>query len=150
MINSWVALGRPNLDVRPAAAASRGVASRTASIARTAALAMCACAACSPWIGGASGPSADRSATAGVASRDTVLAGWFHTVWGERPQYLLVDDQSRSTELLISDDLLRSLGGVGGVDRRRVRARGRLVIEPQRALRVSFVEIDTLKNAKNE
>jgi len=48
------------------------------------------------------------------------LTGWLTIIWNGEPQYLLTDDEGRTTELLINDILIKKLGGPLSLDRTRV------------------------------
>ena len=91
--------------------------------------------------GGAAGVPA--AASAAEPDSTVSLAGWFQTVWGDTPHYLLVDDTGRSTELLLSEEVARPLGGPRAIDRKRVRVRGTKVARPAGALRVASIDLDT-------
>lgn len=88
----------------------------------------------------------DASAAAmSVAMMDSTLSltGWFQTVWGDTPHYMVVDDAGRSTELLLSEEVTRTLGGARALDRKKVKVTGTRSSQPPGALRVSAIQLDT-------
>lgn len=80
-----------------------------------------------------------------VAMMDSTLSltGWFQTVWGDTPHYMVVDDAGRSTELLLSEEVTRTLGGARALDRKKVKVTGTRSSQPPGALRVSAIQLDT-------
>ena len=102
-----------------------------------------------------SSPSDQQPAYAQVAERGSV-EGVLTVLWGDpgpgvsedaRIIYTLVDDAGRSIDLQLDPGLLGPLGGLTGVNRRRVQVTGEWVSspaadEPAPALRVSSLEVD--------
>ena len=78
------------------------------------------------------------------------LSGWFTTTWGDpkpgsggRPIeiYMLTDDSGRSTQLLLDEGLIRPLGGILALNRKRVIVGGRWV--GTAVLEMQSIQLDT-------
>lgn len=76
------------------------------------------------------------------SSQESSLSGWFHVIWNGGPQYVLIDDQGRWTQLLLEEALTKRLGGPLTFNRKRVRIVGRRVSEPLGAIRVLSIEFE--------
>ncbi|MBC8422418.1 MAG: hypothetical protein H8E01_00145 [Chloroflexi bacterium] len=82
------------------------------------------------------------------------LSGWFTTIWGDpKPGpggkpieiYMLTDDTGQSTQLLLNEELARSLGGILSLNRKRVIVEGKWV-RPT-VLETQSVQLDVKPNA---
>ena len=83
-------------------------------------------------------------------------SGLFVVMWGDPlpgvdadpvSGYVLFPDRGETVELLIPDDLLRSLGGPLALNRRRVQVGGRLVTDPHVAIQVEALRYDSPEDA---
>lgn len=92
--------------------------------------------ACSP-ARGASGTPAGAELP---APERVTRVGSFHMVWNTRPHYFVTDDAGVTTELLMSEEVARPLGGPLKLIGQRVRVSGDRVTDPQGAVRVLTIE----------
>jgi hypothetical protein len=68
------------------------------------------------------------------------LSGWLHIIWNGEPRFMLVDDQGVGVRLLIDDALLRTLGGPGALNQKRVTVTGERVDGQPETIRVLSIE----------
>lgn len=137
---------RPHaLSLGPLLGPRAAVGTLAAIIAILGILGMAACRPAATPAGGAREmPAADVAPEAAPAAAASVtLTGWFQTVWGDAPHYLVVDDAGRSTELLLSAEIAQPLGGARALDRKKVKVTGTRSSPPPGALRVSAIQLDT-------
>lgn len=92
-------------------------------------LALCLAAACAP------------SRSKPPPTQPLTLNGWFHTVWGERAHYWLVDDRQQWTELQISDDVALPPGAPRALEGKRVVLSGTAVSAAPRVIRVASLTL---------
>lgn len=74
--------------------------------------------------------------------QEVSLSGWFHIIWNDRARYVLINDQGRSVELLLDEDLARPFGGPRAFNRKRVKIVGERVSMPPGAVRVLAIEFE--------
>lgn len=82
--------------------------------------------------------SAQNFASTAAMSR----SGWFHVIWNGEPEYIIADDQSRSTRLLIAPELLRGVGGPLALNRKRVTIVGELLPGRPDTIRVLSIHLE--------
>ena len=68
------------------------------------------------------------------------LSGWLHIIWNGEPRFMLVDDQGVGVRLLIDDALLRTHGGPGALNQKRVTVTGERVGGQPETIRVLSIE----------
>lgn len=70
------------------------------------------------------------------------LSGWFTVIWNDRTRYFLIDDQGRSTELLMNEEIAKPLGGLLALNRKRVKIVGERVAESPGTVRVVSITFE--------
>ena len=76
-----------------------------------------------------------------AAANDPVsLSGWLHIVWNGEPRVMLIDDRGAATRLLVDEAVLRTYGGMRGLNRRRVTITGERVNSMPEAVRVLSIQ----------
>lgn len=70
------------------------------------------------------------------------LLGWFHVIWNDRPHYVLIDDQGRSTQLVLDEAVVKPFGGPRALNRKRVKVTGVPEAAPPGAIRVVSIELE--------
>ena len=76
-----------------------------------------------------------------AAPGSVVLLGSFHIIWNGRPHYLVTDAGGTTTELLMTEEQTRTLGGPLQLNGKRVRVTGERVTEPRGGLRVTSIDL---------
>lgn len=80
-----------------------------------------------------------RQAT--LPAQSLTLSGWFHTVWGERAHYWLIDDRQQWTELQLGTDAVLPPGAPQALEGKRVVLAGTTVSAVPRVIRVTSLSL---------
>ncbi len=75
------------------------------------------------------------------AAQLLTLSGWFHTVWGERAHYWLIDDRQQWTELQLGADAVLPPGAPQTLEGKRVVLSGTPVSAAPRVVRVTSLSL---------